>query len=200
MANRLVLIVLFLASVGLFVVVIEPMRRENKLLIDEREKLNEALEKARELQAVSKDLEEKVKNISVEDLGRLNRLLPAHVDNVRLIIDIDQIASRYGLAIDSLEFTTQNDTSGSVEIVETQRSVFARPVVEESTGVGPVEEVALQSLTFEFTVVSSYGQFLAFLRDLEKSLRLVDITGIEFFAKDEDLYDFKVKIVTYWMD
>lgn len=198
--NRLVLILLFLASVGLFVVVVDPLHRENQILIKEQEKLNEALEKVRELQAVKEELEEKVKSVSAEDLERLHRLLPSHVDNVRLILNIDQIANRYGLTIRSLEFMAQDDSPRGAEVIETAQGVFARPVADESARVVSVDEASLQSLMFQFTVSSSYGQFLAFLRDLEKSLRLIDIIGIKFLADDEDLYDFEVKIATYWMD
>ncbi|TSC71689.1 MAG: Uncharacterized protein G01um101448_1107, partial [Parcubacteria group bacterium Gr01-1014_48] len=99
MINRFILAVLFLSSIGLFVVFIDPTYKENQVLLVERAKLTEALDKAHELQKVYEQLEEKDRSIAAGDLERLLRLLPDHVDNVRLIIDIDQIANRYGLTI-----------------------------------------------------------------------------------------------------
>ncbi len=205
MLNKFVLSLLLVVSIGLFVVIVDPIYKQNKVLVKEREKLSEALDKARELEAASQELEDKVKSISPEDYERLHRLLPDHVDNVRLILDIDQIANRYGLTIKKLEFSAEKDVQGNkVEVVETQRSPYARPVDEgggevATTRVGPVEEVSLQSLTFQFTISAPYSQFLLFLRDLEKSLRLVDIVGIKFSSDEADFYDFDVKIATYWL-
>lgn len=198
MINRFVLAVLFLASIGLFVVFIDPVYKENQFLLADRVKLAEALDKARELQKVHEQLEEKRKSILASDLERLERLLPDRVENVRLILDIDQIANRYGLTITNLQFENKNKTQKQ-EVVETQRGGFARPVIQEQGRVGTKEDSDLQSLTFEFTISSSYGQFLKFMKDIESSLRLVDIVGISLSSDEADFYDFKVKIATYWL-
>ena len=195
--KRLVLLLFFLVSIGLFVVIVDPVYKENKVLLEERGKLDEALAKARELEQAYKDLEERASSISVEDYERLQRFLPDRVDNVRLILDIDQIARRYGLTITGLSFQKKEEQPRPSPQAA-QRSAFAQPVVEEN-GVIATKDVQLQSLRFQFTVSSSYVQFLSFLRDLEKSLRLVDIVGIQFEAPEEDFYDFKVEIATYWL-
>lgn len=199
MINKFVLAVLFLSSIGLFVMLIDPTYKENQLLLADRAKLTEALDKAHELQKVHEQLEEKSKSISASDLDRLNRLLPDHVDNVRLILDIDQIANRYGLTITDLAFE-QDKTQQKQQVVETQRGGFARPVVQEQGRIGnQKEDTDLRSLSFEFTISSSYSQFLKFIKDLERSLRLVDIVGISLSSDKADFYDFKVKIATYWL-
>jgi hypothetical protein len=50
-----------------------------------------------------------------------------------------------------------------------------------------------------FTTVLSYKDFVSFLRDLETSLRLVDVVGLSFTSTKGDLYDFSVSIRTYWL-
>ncbi|TSC71923.1 MAG: hypothetical protein G01um101448_1068, partial [Parcubacteria group bacterium Gr01-1014_48] len=85
------------------------------------------------------------------------------------------------------------------EVVETQRGGFARPTVQEEGRVGEEEDTDLQSLSFEFNISSSYSQFLKFIKDLESSLRLVDIIGISLTAEEADFYDFTIKIATYWL-
>ncbi len=199
MFNKFFLLLLLLISVGVFVMVIDPTYKGNQLLIADREKLGEALDKARELKKVRDQLEERAGSISSDDLERLHRLLPDSVKNVRLVLDIDQIANRYGLTITELQFD-KNQQKVVEKVVETQQGAYAKKVVvRDDTRVGPESDSPLQSLSLEFTVSSSYGQFLNFLKDLEKSLRLVDIVGISFTAETTDLYDFKVKIATYWL-
>jgi len=196
MFSRFVLIALFLASVGMFFTVIDPTYKENQLLLAEKSKLSEALSKARELQEVSEELEAKASTVSSEDILRLERLLPDNVDNVRLIIDIEQIANRYGLTINNLQLEKKKET-GQTEVVERQRGAFARPQIAANEQVGPAKDSPLQSIVLEFSVSSSYKNFLRFLKDLESSLRLVEVVGISFNSAEADFFDFSVRIKTY---
>jgi hypothetical protein len=47
--------------------------------------------------------------LSPDDTRKLERLLPNSVDNIRLIIDIDNIAGRYGQHIRSVAVSTPTD-------------------------------------------------------------------------------------------
>ena len=50
-----------------------------------------------------------------------------------------------------------------------------------------------------FSVNSSYDNFQNFLADLEKSLRLVDISDLSVAGNDTGIYDFSVGLKTYWL-
>jgi Tfp pilus assembly protein PilO len=51
-----------------------------------------------------------------------------------------------------------------------------------------------------FKVDSDYETFVSFLQDVEKSLRIVDVTDLTFTAPDKSTnYDFGITIKTYWL-
>ena len=64
--------------------------------------------------------------------------------------------------------------------------------------VGP-DEGAYESVILSFAVSGSYITFRSFLADLEQSLRLVDIVGLSFASNESGIYDFTVRIKTYWL-
>jgi hypothetical protein len=56
----------------------------------------------------------------------------------------------------------------------------------------------------EFVIEGRYDTFLAFLRDLELNLRLVDIKAISFQVPTQatfgsDIYSYTLKVETYWL-
>ena len=48
-----------------------------------------------------------------EDLDRLRKLLPDHVDNVRLILDLDNLAARHGMALQNVVISEPASESGA---------------------------------------------------------------------------------------
>ncbi len=120
----------------------------------------------------------KKNTITNDDTKRLEKLLPSNIDNIRLILEISKIAEGRGLVAKNIlvgdTLKTTSDTIG-----------------ETNTPYG--------ILSLKFTVNSSYNNFLNFLRDLEKNLRLLDITDISFNATDSGFYDFNVSLNTYWL-
>ena len=121
--------------------------------------------------------EQQVGQISLEEREKLNRLLPDAIDNVRLIIDIENIARRYGMVPQVRSFS---DTGGSEGVVVTNTKPY-------------------NTVTVAFSVSGSYDTLKRFVRDLEQSLRLVDIQNIKFSAEDNDFYSYEFQIKTYWL-
>lgn len=150
-------------------------------LLSERRDLNTALANSRRLQEDSRDLVAKFNNLSELDKLRINKLLPDHIDNVQLVIDINSIADKYGMTIKNVKIKTEDDVS-----LRANR----RPVSTNS------EKVAYLS----FSVTGTYSQLRNLLTDLARSLRLVDITQLSFIAGDQDLYQFNIELKTYWLE
>lgn len=145
----------------------------------ERSGYQEALTNSRALMAKRDGLVSTYNTIPGSDIGRLEELLPDHVDNVRLIMDLSSIASRYGLTLTNI----RNIQSGEAAKGE---------IVAESSGIG--------SATLNFSVTAPYSTFQAFLADLEKSLRIVDVNSISFSASENSTdYDFNIGVKTYWL-
>ena len=117
------------------------------------------------------------------------------MDNVRLIIDIkDDIAARNGLYLKNIKTTSPDIPSASPSPTPgTQSNPNTRAIarVEGSEKYGVV--------TMSFSVTASYEQFIDFLKDLESSLRILDISKLVLNANDTGTYDFNVELKTYWI-
>lgn len=164
----------------LFYWYIDPTYAAIKELRAEEATLDQALDRALELQETRDQLLSRYNTFAPNDLARLEKLLPDHVDNVRLILDLDGIASRYGMRVRDV----------SVDDPKRTQSV--------ADAVGP-DETTHESMILSFTVSGQYDTFRQFLINLEQSLRLVDVEGIAFTSSDSGLYDFTVSLRTYWL-
>lgn len=163
----------------LFYWYVDPTYTEIRELQKEEATLNLALDRALELQEVRDQLLSRYNTFSQSDLSRVEKLLPDHVDNVRLILDIDGIASEYGMRVRNVALEDPKRRQGS-------------------NALGP-DTLAYESLVLSFTVSGDYATFRQFLGDIERSLRLVDVEGVSFTALDSGIYDYNVTIRTYWL-
>jgi len=167
-----------------------------------------ALDKAAELQKLRQTLLSRFNTFDPADLDRLQKLLPDHVDNVRLILDLDNLAERSGLAL-------QNVDVSSVQ-KQTAKSQTALGAIGASSQ-------KYDSLTLTFSTIATYSDFILFLTDLESSLRIVvsltisSASGASAAApsaanafpasnarnstgpRTEPLYTFTMTLRTYWL-
>lgn len=144
---------------------------------------DEALDKSQELKKTRDQLISRRNTFPAESLQKLEKILPDNIDNIRLIIDINGIAARHLLSI-------KNINLGEVSDSATNRSALA--VGSSGSPVG--------SVNLGFAITASYDNFIAFLQDIEHSLRIVDIESIRFEAvPDTTLNDYTFTIRTYWL-
>ncbi len=170
-------------AVGLFFAVIDPSyARIQELRVRDAE-LSRARENARSFQ---EDLEnrriayETVLNVP-EQGAKLMKLLPDVIDTTRLILTLEDIATDRDVSIFDV---LVNEGSGSTPI---------------STHVG-VTRLA-------FRISGSYGDLFAFMRDLEQSVRLVDVEYWALTPPSDEVYrsstdpnyTFDLEIATYWL-
>lgn len=171
--------ILLLAVSGIiFFAYIDPTYNSIKERGKEELLLDNALNNTKELQALRDELRSKYNTFSTSDLDRLVKIVPNNVDNVRLVRDIDGIASKYGMSL-------YNTVVG---VIETNTS---RVSVPDSSGYG--------SVLLTFSVTGPYKTFLNFLKDMEKSLRIVDVVGVTFVSSEKDLYEYRISLQTYWL-
>lgn len=171
-------VIALIVSLGLFFLFTNPHYTKLKELKAEQAQYSQALDKSKELRAIRDRLQETNKNIPQADLDRLARFLPDHIDNVRLAMDIDAAASRYGMRL------------GNVSISKVQTA--------SDTVIGAPGK-RYDSVNVSFTVAASYDTFRKFLTDLESSLRLVDVIGLSFDSSRGDFYEYAVTLRTYWL-
>jgi Tfp pilus assembly protein PilO len=124
--------------------------------------------------------------ISDTDKARLDKLVPDNIDNVRLIIDISGIAGRHGLTAAGI--TTSADTNAAKASIPTQ-----------STQNSVAGSGNLSTVTVTFNVTTTYTNFIAFLQDLERSLRILDVNSITLSTSANGVYTYGVTLNTYWL-
>jgi hypothetical protein len=175
--NNLVSLVLILASFGLFFGFVDPTYMKVKEVLAEKADYDKALDNSKELQVEREKIQEKLNAIPEVEIEKLKKMIPDHIDNVRLILDIDEMAKTYHMRIRNFE---------------TEAVAKKETIGKDSALYG--------TLTLSFSTTATYNTFLAFMRDLEQSLRIIDVTGITFTATEGvDIYDYKVTIKTYWL-
>lgn len=184
--NRLVSIILILGAVGIFFGYINPTYSGPvRTLQAEVRDLNTALDTAVKFREEQARLVAERAQIPQEDLDRVKKLLPDNVDNVQLILDVDGIASESGVQISDIGIDT-DDKSGDGG---------------SATGQGVLiqDQKAYESLVLSFTATATYSQFKSFLRDIEQSLRTLDIVEISFDDSETGVYQFDVRVRVYWL-
>lgn len=174
-------IIFILAAIALFFFYTNKQFQIVKVNVAEHDKIVEANDKAAKLRAVRQSLTDDRKKIAQEDIDKIVKMLPDGVENVGLIIDIDNIASKYGMRIRNTKVTDGTSSKSSTVAVA-----------------GP-DSKKYGTISLSFSVSSTYENFLAFLRDLESSQRLVDVTALTFSSNKEGRYEFSVTLQTYWL-
>ncbi|MFA5987611.1 MAG: type 4a pilus biogenesis protein PilO [Candidatus Paceibacterota bacterium] len=175
--KKLVLpIFLIIVSVGLVIWYVQPIFSEISQIRSKQNEINQALGTGKELSAVVEAKRQVYNQVTEADRVRLNKLLPDNTDNVRLIIDINEIASKIGLTIRNISVGINGNQSG----------------------VGP-DNREYGVATLNFSVSASYGLFKVLIAALEDSLRLVDVSSVSFSAGDKDLNEYNIEIKTYWL-
>lgn len=174
---NIVPIILLIASIGLFFGYIDPTNTKIKELLAEKTNYNLALDKSKELGLERDRLLVKFNEMPKADKDKLLKLLPDNIDNIRLIIDIDNMAKAYGMRIRNFKAEVAN-----------QKETLGKDLTPYGT------------LTLSFSTTASYNFFLTFMKDLEHSLRIMDVTSIVFNSSDTNqLYDYNVTLKTYWL-
>ncbi len=150
---------------------------------------NAALDKAAELQTIKQTLLSRYNAFSPSDIDRLQKLLPDHVDNVALILDLDNLASQYALPLENVDVATPaNSTAGQSAIGSLGASGHK-----------------YDSLTIRFSTLGTYTQFLQFMTQLEASLRIVDLVSLALTGtggtgiNGDPAYHYDVTLRTYWL-
>lgn len=173
-------IICVVAAGAIFYFYIDPTYASIKEVRAHEATLDQALDRALDLQQTRDQLLSRYNTFAQADVDHLTKLLPDHVDNVRLTLDMDGIASRYGMRVRNVSIEKPGQNSNL------------------SGTIGP-DEAQYESLVLSFTVSGTYDTFRQFLSDLERSLRLVDVVGVHFTSTDSSVYDFTVSIKTYWL-
>lgn len=174
-------IILILLSIGLFFTFINPQYQEVKGLRSVAGQYQDVLQNVSEISRMRDNLLVDYGAVPQEDIDRLNKMFPNHADVVRIALDLDTLAARYGFSINSIQTDPGSSSRQGGIIMPDEPNPYERA-----------------NITFSF--ISNYSSFVRFLSDLERSLRVMDIRGVTFSTNAETgLYEHRITVETYWM-
>lgn len=127
-----------------------------------------------ELRKARDDLLQTYNAIPQTDIERIKKSLPDTISAGSLIVEMSNLTRANGLLLRSIDVLPGGEERGVIRA--------ARPY---------------ESIDLSLKVSGPYRSFRSFLENLEKSLRLVDVTAISFVAGESDSYEFSLKAKTY---
>ncbi len=196
--KNIISLILIGAAVWIFWGYSNPIYKETKGLREIRVDYKSKLAQANEFRQKYEELVAKYQSFPAADIARLSRLVPETVDTVRLVMDVNNIAVKQGLLIKNIKISELAKQNSSVPTALPP----AASLTPEVARIGGADQ-GFNSVELNFSVTGSYERFVAFLQDLEKSLRILDVTTIKFATASDsakgDNYDFSLSLKAYWL-
>lgn len=177
MGKSIITLLFLLVAISVFWFWTRPLLAEIDVLKAEKDSFDQALARSRELQELRDDILSKFNSVSQGDLNRLSKMLPAEPESTKLLVQFSDMAQVSGGVI--LNF---------LDVQEPQSSVA--PTSKEPVG--------YQTVSIRANLSGKYEDFLSFLAELQKSLRLIDVDQVDFFAGDTNFYEFNINAQAYY--
>jgi Tfp pilus assembly protein PilO len=173
--------ILILISAGLFYTFIMPEYEKIQALRAEAAQYNSVLDNVADLSQTRDELLLKYNAMPKTETDNLKRILPDNVNVVEMALNLDAIASKYGISIKN------------VKILDDKSNQSATTV--QTPSAGPYEKA-----TINFVFITSYENFRNFERDLEQSLRILEVKEVKITAQPDSTFNqFDMQIETYWL-
>lgn len=181
--SRLIPIVAILIAIGLFFGYINPTMTgpiaATRAEIDGYDRALAAADRFKEKEA---ELAAARAAIPPEQLVRLEMFLPDGVDNVQLILDLDALAARTGLALANFE-TTEQAAEGQ----------------GASEGLVIPSDAPIDALELTTSGKGTYESFRAFLAAAEGSLRMLDLVSLSVTTGENGVHTYDMTFRLYWL-
>ncbi len=181
MNNRITALLALVLAAGLYFAYISPTMNgsiaETKAAIESDE---QALVAAHAYAAKQDELLAKRTAIDSASLARLSTFLPDSVDNVGLILALNALAARSGLALSNIDVSAN--------------AANAAANTPAGQSVDPVSSIDLS-----LSAVGSYAAFQRFLEGIEQSQRILDVRNIVISGSPSGLYTYQMTVRIYWL-
>lgn len=185
MAGLLIPIIMVVIAAGLFFGYVAPAYDDVQVQRAEVAQYTDALARFDELKKLRDQLSADYQRFSASDMDKLLAVLPDNLDNIRFALDLDTLAGKHAIRILTLAIGAEDDESTAIVKSGTKSADEAR---------------MLGTAMLNFEIEGTYKNLVAFLRDLERNLRLVDITDLAFEeAKDKETAIYTVGVRMYWL-
>lgn len=157
----------------------------------------EGLKNAQDLEKRRKELEDKYNSVTEDERSRLEALVPNNVDNIKLILELEAIANRYGILIEDPKLSS--DANVPLKNSGAGQALRANSAVPEGKN-----NNLYGTFSIDFTVRTNYAQMKQLLWDIEKNLRLMEPTEITVKVPTSkkvasDVYDITMKSNIFYL-
>jgi Tfp pilus assembly protein PilO len=172
---------------------------------------NTALSTSKELEGERDTLTNQYNNIDPDNFAKIQKLLPDNINNIRLILEIGQIAAPYGMTLSNVSYDSGDDSTTDTSTTPDSTAPKA-PVVQAGDSVVQ-QNSDYGTFNLSFSTSGTYDNFLNFTKDLESNLRIVDISSVSFSSdanaqagtsagtktNSPEVYTYNFKVKTYWL-
>ena len=143
--------------IGMYFIYISPTIADIQSLSTEKASYDNVLQQSKDLTSERDSLLATYNNISQSDITRLDKVVPDTFDGVTFANDINTIASHYGITVKDMKFNEPNAADRTAVGADRTHQVY-------------------KTTTVTFALDGQYQAFESFLKDVETSLRLIDVT------------------------
>jgi Tfp pilus assembly protein PilO len=182
MGKNVVPIILIVLAIGVYFTYTKGKLDEARAVQATNQSYDAAITNADKLIKLRDQVLKDRSKISADDIAKLDKMIPDNVDNVRLIIDVNSIAHMHGLTLRGVHTSSVSDDANN-----------STPATSQST------TSKLSPVSISFSVSTTYQNFIAFMQDIERSLRILDISSVSLNSNDGGIYDYNVVVNTYWL-
>ena len=188
-------ILLITIAIVSFFTFTDPSFQQTTVLRQKISSYDNALNNSKALENERDKLTKKYNSFDVNNLSKLSKLLPDSVDNIRLILEIEKIATPYGMVLKDVKYDAENVDNANKPAIGLQNNLNTQ--ARKDYGVW----------NLGFSTQGTYSNFVNFVKDLEKNLRIVDIVSIDFSSSTgiganpalSSIYKYDFQIRTYWL-
>ncbi len=152
-------IIILIVCVATYFMYISPTVAVVKALSAESSSYTNVLKKSQEIGIIRDNIWVDYNNISTGDTEKLKKIVPEKFNSVLFANDMNAIAGRHFLIVKDFKVNPQRTEDGGA--------------VDSNQSVNPYKTTIVT-----FRVVGQYDQFVNFLKEIELSLRLVDVVSL----------------------
>lgn len=175
-------LILVISATVLFAYV-RPQYDEIMVLRGEQQEYIDAITRANDIGEKRDQLLQTYRNFSQNDTERLRKALPDRTDMIQLVVDLNALAGKYNASIKDLK-------AGDSTTAKTKNTNIATTT----------EAVPYNYSTLTFTTSMNYNAFMSFLADIEKNLRIMDVSSMSLKEDDKTgNTEYIVTVKTYWL-
>lgn len=166
----------------MYFVYIKPTGDKVKALSIKKSGYDNILSKTKELKQTREDILTVYNSISIEDIDRLNKIVPETFSPVLFLNDLTAIVSQYGMKVGDFKTNEPKPENRAAIIAQSKGDSYVTTIVN-------------------FSLSGPYSEFLKLLNDLESSLRLIDVVGLtvtsNYRSTSENSLNYSLELKTY---